>query len=853
VSAALVLLTLIGSFSVTAVTPSVAAPLQTSSANPQGHDLAPFLRALSAAGSVSRMTSTATGVVSWQNITGSVGVAPSPRVGAATTYDAADGYVLLFGGENGAGNHLYSDTWKFQGGSWTNITATAGTPPSPRVSAGMAYDPVDSYVVLFGGLSVTPGDYVLDQSDTWTFHGGTWANISATAGSAPKGRFSPGMAFDWSTHEVVLFGGENANDQLLTAGINMDSDTWSFVHGGWTQITGSVGTPPSARAGVNMVYDPVDGYLLLYGGVWNTLSGTTITGYVTADTWRFTGTWTNLTSTVSGAPGNRALAGIAFDANAGEVVMVGGCTAYVNQACPLTNSTWAYRSDQWTDLSPTMSVAPSPRGTVAVTNDSADGYLLFFGGSCGTGCAQGDTWRDPAAPAVLSSVVLSAAPATCGPITIDGLSEASGSTLALPKGIDPLSVGACSDLAFLGWNSTGGTRVSSPSSPSTTLQVTGAGSVTASFSSPLGVGATANSTVVGLGGSVQLTAAAWGGAPPYSYRWAENGSNLSGSVGSSNPTTISFTHATTYSFVAWASDSTGRVAQSAPPITVKVLGYSPPPLTVNLTLNSYFAPAGTTLRATATTGGGTITAYGWTLNGTDSLPCASTTCAFPLPHGGTYGIAVEVTDSLGRTNSSASRVTIWDDYSSAPPSALSISLTANLSALTLGASVRLNSTASGGIPPYRFVLNETVGTTSMNSTWIDGWNYVFVPTVVGTYTLRMWLIDSAGEYAVSASITLSVAAPACCGATGGGGGPSGLPLYLIAALVVAVVAAFAVVLVLRRRRSPPTEKGAPPNPPSNPSTVSRPLAPPRATGRAPPLQPYPDERAPDPMGGYPPR
>lgn len=794
-----------------------------------------------------------TSSISWENITTSVGTPPSARVGTAITYDAAAGYVLLFGGENGAGTQLYSDTWKFSGGVWTNITTSVGTPPSPRVSAVMAYDVADGYVVLFGGLSVSGGKYLQDHSDTWKFSSGTWTNITASVGTPPAGRFSPGFAYDWAGRDVLLFGGESALDGLLNSGVTMYQDTWTFAGGKWTSITSSVGTPPSARSGVQMVYDPADSYVLLYGGIWNTLSGTTLTGYVTADTWRFaSGTWTNITTSVQGAPGDRALAGIAYDALAGTVVMSGGCYAYVNEVCPLENSTWTYRGGTWTDVSQALSVAPAARGTMAMTNDSADGYLLFFGGSCGSGCAQQDTWREPAASATLSSVTFQTSVASCGPISVGGVAVANGASQALPKGKEPLTVGACAAGSFVQWNLTGALAVASPSSASTTLSISGGGSVTAWFTSPLGVAAASNTSVVGLGGSVSLTATAYGGRSPYSYQWAENGTNLTGAEGTSDPATLSFSHAATYTFLAWATDSDSSHAKSAT-FSVQVLASSPPPLTANLTLSSYYAPTGTQLEATATSTGGSGLTYAWTENGSVALACASTTCSISLPHGGTYGVAVDVTDSLGRSASSSSSVRVWNDYSSTPPSPLSITLRANATTVPLGSTITLNSTAVGGIPPYRWVVWTNI---TGNSSPLDGWQTNFALPQAGVYSLVMWVIDAAGHAASSPPLTITVTPPpsTACSSCG-----SSFPIspLLLGALVVALVAVVVVVLVVRHRRKGggaaqvDTSAGSP----TGPAGYAPGYAPAYAPGPGPPpaYPGYADDRAPNPLGGYGPR
>ena len=121
----------------------------------------------------------AAGTPSWTNITSS----GFSRYLSAMSYDAADGYVILFGGIDTANNFL-GDTWKFSAGVWTNITKSSG--PSPRASSAMVYDSADGYVVLFGGgsgaLDVFP---TISLHDTWKFSGGSWTNVTATSSPPP--------------------------------------------------------------------------------------------------------------------------------------------------------------------------------------------------------------------------------------------------------------------------------------------------------------------------------------------------------------------------------------------------------------------------------------------------------------------------------------------------------------------------------------------------------------------------------------------------------------------------------------------------------------------------------------------
>src|SRR5215469_15862905 len=55
----------------------------------------------------------------WTNRT--AGVEPSPRWGAMAAYDAADGYLVVFGGIGNSHGAL-RDTWTWANGKWTDRT-----------------------------------------------------------------------------------------------------------------------------------------------------------------------------------------------------------------------------------------------------------------------------------------------------------------------------------------------------------------------------------------------------------------------------------------------------------------------------------------------------------------------------------------------------------------------------------------------------------------------------------------------------------------------------------------------------------------------------------------------------------
>lgn len=297
---------------------------------------------------------------------------PSARYELSLTYDSADGYVVLFGGYDGSVD--LGDTWSFQAGTWTQLLVSGCTPatcPSVRSGAAMTYDPADGDVVLFGGYS--------QHVDTWSFVGGTWSPVTP---NAPSARWSASMAYDPADREVVLFGGDDGS--LL-------QDTWAFRGGSWTPvITSGECTAtgcPAARSGSNMTYDAADGYLVLFGG--QGAAGNL------RDTWKFVGgSWTELIAGSACSPTTCPTArygmSLAWDQADGYVVLFGGMSG-----ATLQQDTWSFSAGAWTELiaggSCTATTCPSARAGAGLTYDGADGYLLLFGGFAPA--PVNDTWK----------------------------------------------------------------------------------------------------------------------------------------------------------------------------------------------------------------------------------------------------------------------------------------------------------------------------------------------------------------------------------------------------------------------------------------------------------------------------
>lgn len=137
----------------------------------------------------------------------------------AVAYDSARGVLVvpvLFGGPD-------SGTWEWDGTTWTHMQAT---PPVPRQTFALTYDPGRRTVVLAGGQGTHGGPYF---DDVWTWNGARWDQLLAT-GPRPPGRGGATLTSDPSNNRLLYFGGYN--EALL-------NDLWALRGNVWTKLSPS--------------------------------------------------------------------------------------------------------------------------------------------------------------------------------------------------------------------------------------------------------------------------------------------------------------------------------------------------------------------------------------------------------------------------------------------------------------------------------------------------------------------------------------------------------------------------------------------------------------------------------------
>jgi PKD repeat protein len=292
--------------------------------------------------------------------------APTPRWAMSMVWDAADGYVLGYGGTNGGSP--FNDTWKYANRNWTPLTTTGNSPAGGSGGGqNMVYDPIDRVVVLLYAVMSSSGGAGIY---TWTYHAGAWKNISKAG--APPAVWRESFAWDAADRYAVMFGGCPTNSCYT-----LSNATWSYVGGNWTNRTATVGPPQLTRAA--MQFDPADDFLILFDGYLTS-------GTANNQTWEYlAGTWTLLSPT--GTPTARDGALIGSFGSHGGVYIFGGEIG--NYGGALGNDTWYFLNDNWTRLNTTR--APPRSGITMMAWDAPNSSLLYFGGYNGAG--TNDTWE----------------------------------------------------------------------------------------------------------------------------------------------------------------------------------------------------------------------------------------------------------------------------------------------------------------------------------------------------------------------------------------------------------------------------------------------------------------------------
>lgn len=325
---------------------------------------------------------------SWKQVT--VAGAHPPHVnGGSMAFDPVDGYVVLFGGETGHG-YASNQTWTYKGGVWTRLNLTVA--PSPRSGASLAFDPFARHLVLFGGESTNSSSQGCSGTlaiwtfcnDTWSFIRGKWTLLHPAV--SPPVRTDAAMAWDAASRSLMTGGGFGT---ASSCGWNC-TDLWEFANRTWTQLIGPTYrnfTEPFNGPFGALGFDPRDHYLVYFGG-----PAYKNNSYFNS-TWNYVGgKWAHLktaTNPLNINYYNTPL--LAWDPGLHSVVFFGGGSGSTTSG---RNQTWALAGGAWTNLNSNLTNGPNWGGTLSW--DGADKCLLLFGGEYvnrhGYGVLLSTTW-----------------------------------------------------------------------------------------------------------------------------------------------------------------------------------------------------------------------------------------------------------------------------------------------------------------------------------------------------------------------------------------------------------------------------------------------------------------------------
>ena len=177
-----------------------------------------------------------------------------------------------------------------------------------------------------------------------------WTDLQP-AGASPVPRFGHSLVYDPVGGKVILFGGRDTEDYVDTWAFDSKTDTWSLLSPG--------GRRPWARHGHALVYEPTHGKIILFGG-------TSMAGLLLGlnDLWIYdpaANTWTMLTPNGDVPPG-RSGHSLAYDPVSKKVILFGG-----SAQSQYLGDTWTYdpAANTWTQLTP-LGDQPSPRSAASL-------------------------------------------------------------------------------------------------------------------------------------------------------------------------------------------------------------------------------------------------------------------------------------------------------------------------------------------------------------------------------------------------------------------------------------------------------------------------------------------------------
>ncbi|MCI4348626.1 MAG: hypothetical protein L3J93_00170 [Thermoplasmata archaeon] len=730
----------------------------------------------------------------WAIVTPPASQGPGALEGGSMVYDTADGYVLYYGGYDPVHGTWSTQTWKFDGGVWTQLFPT--TSPYTHEFASMQYDPTGGFVLLFGGSY-----YGSLENTTWGFQAGNWFYICgdpcAFGVHPPAPREGAGMAYDQATGYMILFGGYGGRTFF-----SYQHDTWAFVvssskYGYWTNYTGFLGpTAPGPRALPGMAWDQYDREIVLFGG------GNGSATY--QDTWVMTDLFSGWSEVgVCGGPGqsscaagipNRA-AGMIFTYDGADsgVIMSGG-SGYAAFFGYILATTALFQAGHWYICSTYECQSYyTGLGTYdawgAGTYDVADGYTVTAGGESyfynfgANGAGSMYYWKSTSW--ALAQDIHAQGPGF-SPTYIDlgqsvtfsvgatggGFGTYSFEWEGLPQGCAPASPQSTSFsclVQYLGYQQYGSSMVygsyydpmvtvfDSSGYPSYNSYPTSYWLNNLNVAPDPVVFLNGSASTADVGQKVYFEVTGFQGWGPLTFKWYNlpYGCAIVNTTGITQLMRCILTNQDVGTWLTYAQniDATGYTVTSAP-LSLVVF---PAVTATGIVANTAALDVGQTLSLGISPSGGTGTnSYAW--SGVPAACKASApvlTCVVPSTEVGTYSPSVTVRDSNGGT------------FTESYPGVIVVSAAPTATALTVTNATAAPTDSIDAGEPVTFTLTSTIGSGGDTISWSGlptgctplGPDVSIVscaPSGIGSFSVQATISDSNGGSATSPSASLAI-------------------------------------------------------------------------------------------------
>jgi PKD repeat protein len=808
----------------------------------------------------------------WENLTPNGSIQPAARWAGLMAWDPVNQEMVLFGGRNN-GTDL-NDTWVYGSTGWTQLFPT--TQPSIRQTqfSVFAYDPTLHADYLYGGVCFLCF-YPNYHNDSWTFVNGTWTNITASVTGGPTAPNSG--AWDAATGTIVAYDSNRTDCTGVASTMSFNGTAWN--------VTGTNSSPGPVEDGDGWVYDSLIGGMLFFGGVVST--GCTGTG----QTWSYVnGTWTNLTGKLSSSPTGRCCESMAYDPMQKVVVLLGGSTntnAYVGDtwSFPAQPLTVNITTSNLTGGSPlTVNVSANvtggagsiginwsfgdgtPNATTAATShtyssggafdlnvsvEDAQGrevhrsfivrvatplfsgasaqpvsgeapvrvnftgnfsggvgpytYSWSFGdGTTGSGLNTSHVYRaggNYTARLTVRDVALQSSVASVNVSIADPLTVSIATSPSEPTGDAPFVVNFTANPSGMApfsatWSFGDGTPLGSGLNVSHRYIV--GGTFDANVTVTDAVGHEANATVVVLVGaplatqassgktvglvplSVTFVGSAFGGSGSYSYSWSfGDGSN---STTGASPTHV-YTQAGRYTAMLTTTDGNGNHAYA----NISIHAVEPAAVIAHASVLFGITPLTVQFTSSTTGGLGPLT-YAWAFG--DGATAVGENASHKYVGAHTYTAGVTVSDPLNELVHSAVTIDVFPTFVA--------TLSVDNDPISLGQTINFTASALGGAGSPTYAWNALPPGCSAT----NGPSVSCTPTSAGTFNVSVVATDAEND-TTGAFVVVTVNGPSAPGTSESPGPP--IPLYVLVAAIVVGAALGAAFAMLQRRREPPTD------------------------------------------------